>query len=149
MGFAMREKGLTWYKSVQFIILSFTISIMLSKHYTIFENIFSYIPHIIFGWLSFIFGIFSVLHSFYMLFHSFNGGGADGNHINRREMIETVIVFASGVILLSPVFNTVIFISVISFMDHIHPEIISHLAFGLLPILLLYLIDMFRINGTD
>lgn len=149
MNSPIHGKKLTWYEIVQFIILLFTMIIMLSKHYTIFENLFSYLPYVVFGWCSFIFGLFSVLHSFYMLFHSFNKGNYGGVKVNWREIIEAVVVFSSGIVLLSPVFNTVVFISVISFMNHIHHDVISHLAFGLLPILVLYLIDMFRVNGTD
>ncbi len=61
-----------------------------------------------------------------------------------RETIESVIVICCGIILLSPAFNTIFEIPYISFIEHIPHDVISHLAFGLVPIILIYLIDAFR-----
>ena len=66
-----------------------------------------------------------------------------------RELIEGVVVVGCGIILLSPVFNSVFTIPFLSFMSHIPHDVISHMAIALVPIILIYLIDMFRMNKTD
>ncbi len=66
-----------------------------------------------------------------------------------RELIEGLVVVGCGVILLSPAFNTVFSIPLLSFMTHIPDDIISHMAIALVPIILIYLIDMFKAGGTD
>lgn len=65
-----------------------------------------------------------------------------------REMIEALIVIACGVILLSPVFNTIFPVPFLSLMKDIPDDIISHLAIGLVPIIIVYFIDMVR-KKTD
>lgn len=68
--------------------------------------------------------------------------------MNWREFVESVIVIACGVILLSPEFNTIFNIPFLSFMGHIHHEILSHLAIALVPIIIIYAIDIVR-GKTD
>ena len=68
--------------------------------------------------------------------------------MNWRELIEAFVVIACGIILLSPEFNTIFEIPVISVIKYIPDDVISHLAFGLVPIIIIYLIDMFR-DRTD
>ena len=68
---------------------------------------------------------------------------------NKREFIEALIVIAAGVVLLSPEFNTMLTIPLISSIPEVHHEIISHLAIALVPIILLYLWDIFISKRTD
>ena len=60
--------------------------------------------------------------------------------MNWREIIEAIVVIACGVLLLSPEFNTIFQIPFIAFIAHVPDEVISHLAFGLVPIIILYFI---------
>ena len=66
-----------------------------------------------------------------------------------RELLEGIIIIGCGLILLSPVFNTIFYIEYLAFFERIPEEFISHLGMGLVPIILVYLVDMFRFNGTD
>lgn len=67
----MEGKRFTWYKTVQLLILLFAMSLMLSKKYTFFKNIFSVFYESGFSIISVIVGSFSILHGLYMLFKSF------------------------------------------------------------------------------
>ncbi|MBN1792544.1 hypothetical protein JW826_02570 [Candidatus Woesearchaeota archaeon] len=64
--------------------------------------------------------------------------------MNAREFIESIIVIACGILLLSPAFNTFLEIPIISLIEEVPDVIIGHLAFGLVPIIILYIINMFR-----
>lgn len=66
-----------------------------------------------------------------------------------KELIEGLVVIGCGVILLSPQFNTIFDIPFLAFMEHIPHDVISHMAIALVPIIIVYLIDMFRIGKTD
>ena len=65
-----------------------------------------------------------------------------------REMVEALVVIACGVILLSPEFNTIFPIPYLSLMKDIPDDVISHLAIALVPIIIVYFIDMVR-KKTD
>jgi uncharacterized membrane protein HdeD (DUF308 family) len=96
-----------WYAVVQLIILIFTMSLMLSKHYILFENIFSMFYNTNLSIISVVFGSFSVFHGLIMIFRSLK-------ERSRREFIEAIIVIAAGAILLSPEFNTILVLPVVS-----------------------------------
>ena len=66
-----------------------------------------------------------------------------------RELIEAIIVIMAGVILLSPEFNIIFDIPFLSFMETLPEWFVSHLAVALLPIIVLYFIDIFRRGATD
>lgn len=59
-----------------------------------------------------------------------------------RELIDGGIVLACGAVLLSPEFNTFLSIPFISFIQNIPSDVISHLAIGLLPLILVYLVRL-------
>ena len=67
----MLGKGFTWYETVQLLILLFAMSLMSSKRYVFFENIFSVFYESGFSVICVIVGSFSILHGLYMLFKSF------------------------------------------------------------------------------
>jgi len=67
----MLNKGITWYKVVQLVILLFAMSLMLSKHYTFFNRIFSVFYETHFSIIPVVVGLFSILHGLYMLMKSF------------------------------------------------------------------------------
>ena len=64
----MAFKRCTWYEIVQFFILVFTMSLMFSKHYEFFAEIFSFFYETEFSIISVIVGGFSVLHGIFILF---------------------------------------------------------------------------------
>jgi Ca2+/Na+ antiporter len=66
-----------------------------------------------------------------------------------HELVEALVVIACGVILLSPQFNVVFHIPFLSFMEHVPHDVISHLAIALVPIIIVYFFDMFKIGRTD
>ena len=144
----MAGKRCAWYELVQLAILLFAFSLMMSKHYIVFENIFSIFYESQFSIVAVGTGGFSIFHGLIMMFKGFMSKRS-GGEINLRELIESIIVIACGVILLSPEFNTIFHIPLLTFMEHIPDDVISHLAFGLVPIMLLYLIDMIRFDRTD
>jgi len=118
------------------------MSLMLSKHYILFKNIFSFFYESEFTIISIIFGIFSILHGLLMVYRSIRDK-------QKREFIEALIVIVAGVILLSPEFNTMLTIPLISQIPELHHEIVSHLAIALVPIIILYLWDIFISRRTD
>jgi len=66
-----------------------------------------------------------------------------------RELVEAVIIIVCGLILLSPEFNTIFYVPFLSFMEALPEWFVSHLAVGLLPIIIVYSIDIFRKGKTD
>lgn len=58
--------------------------------------------------------------------------------------VESWIVIACGVLLLSPVFNNVFIIPYISIIDNVSDSIISHLAIALVPIIVVTTIELFQ-----
>ena len=138
----MADNKISWYEWVQAVVLILTMCMMLSKHYHAFEVVFHYLYEGTFGWAAVILGGFSVVHGMYMVFKAF----VNGQKIRWREFIEAIIVIACGFVLLSPDFNSVL---TISFLElHIPDDVISHLAFGLVPIIVIYIIDIIR-GETD
>lgn len=57
-----------------------------------------------------------------------------------RDFIDAGIVMACGVVLLSPEFNSFFSIPIVSLIEHIPTDVISHLAIGLVPLILIYLV---------
>ena len=139
---ATSEARMTWYEMIQFGILVFAFLLMLSKDIHILEEALSFFYETEFSLIAALAGAFSVLHGLYMAFESLKKFSA-------REAIETVIVISCGLILLSPAFNTAFKVPYLEFLGHLPHEVISHLAWGLLPIILVYFVDMFRKGHTD
>ena len=127
------------YDLVQLVLVVFTMVLLLSKHYPVFKPLLSIFYKSQLSYVSVAVGIFALLHAVYMIIKGF---GAK----NVREIIEACIVVACGIILLSPEFNTVINIPIISSIKDINDEVISHLAWGLLPIVILYFVELFILN---
>jgi hypothetical protein len=71
----MAAKRCEWYELVQFVILLFTMSLMLSKHYHFFGMIFSVFYESEFSIISVVVGFFSLIHGFIMLLKSFKKAG--------------------------------------------------------------------------
>ncbi len=63
--------------------------------------------------------------------------------MNVRELIESIVMIVCGIFLVSPIFNTYYHIEALAFMEAIPETVISHLAFGLLPIILYFIIMVF------
>ena len=135
------EVRMTWYEMIQFGILVFAFLLMLSKDVVSLSKL-SFFYETEFSLIAAIAGSFSVLHGLYMAFKSLIKFSA-------REGIETVIVLACGLILLSPAFNTAFKVPYLDFLGHVPHEVISHLAWGLVPIILVYFVDLFRKGKTD
>ncbi len=66
-----------------------------------------------------------------------------------HELVEAVIIIACGLILLSPEFNTIFHVPFLSFMEALPEWLVSHLAVGLLPIIVVYSIDIVHKGRTD
>jgi hypothetical protein len=64
-----------------------------------------------------------------------------------RMFVESWIIIICGVLLLSPVFNSVFVIPIISLIESIPQLLIGHLAFALVPIIIVCLIEL--IQGHD
>ena len=66
-----------------------------------------------------------------------------------RELVEAVVIILCGLILLSPQFNTIFHIPWLAFMENLPEWLVSHLAVGLMPIIIIYFIDIVRKGMTD
>lgn len=64
--------------------------------------------------------------------------------MNWRMFIESWIIISCGLLLLSPVFNSMFIIPYISVVSNISNEIISHFAVALIPIILVSIIELFK-----
>lgn len=64
-----------------------------------------------------------------------------------RMFVESWIIIICGILLLSPVFNSAFSFPIISLIENVPENVIGHLAFALVPIIIVCLIEL--IQGHD
>ena len=119
---------------LQAVSLVLAMVIMLGHHYQTFD-IFS--PDLK-ALVSLIVSAFLLLHAVILLFHVFQG------EIQVRVLIESIVVALCAAVLLSPAFNTVVRIDILTIFENINKDVVSHLALGLLPIIIVSIVDIFK-----
>ena len=108
--------------------------IMLGHHYHTFDVLGPGLKAL----LSLVVSVFLILHALVLLFNAFSG------ELQVRILIEAVVVLVCAAVLLSPAFNTIIYVKFLSVFENVNKDIVSHLALGLLPIIIVSIVDIFK-----
>jgi len=122
---------------MQLVILLFTMILMLSKSYPFFSDLFSFFYESSFSLVCVILGFYSILHGVALLISSLI---IDRNW---KIVFESIVLMLCGVLLISPIFNSFFVLPFLSGLKVIPEEIISHLAFALLPLIFLNIVWIF------
>ncbi|MBT7903415.1 hypothetical protein HN587_06145 [Candidatus Woesearchaeota archaeon] len=122
---------------IQASSLVLAIVILLSEHYHFFDVFTPELKSL----LSVIVAFFLIIHSLILLFSAFK------EQVKVRILIEAIVVVACAALLLSPAFNDLFVIDFLNFFILVDKEVVSHLAVGLLPIIVVSIVDIFREGG--
>ncbi|MBT5021590.1 hypothetical protein HOK51_11135 [Candidatus Woesearchaeota archaeon] len=118
----------------QAISLVIAMVILLGEHYKTFDLFMPDLKTL----LAVIVSIFLITHALILFFHAFNNG------IRVRILVESVVVVACAAILISPAFNTLFYINFLKVFEKVNKDMLSHLALGLVPIIIVSIFDIFR-----